>query len=86
MSSDDRTHYERWQARYDDWFERCRAQHDDDIEIDARPYARLLDDHGPPALSRNVETALFGNMPHVTIDMTDEQIKRLYDDYLETAR
>lgn len=65
LSADDRAHYERWKERYDEWFKRCKARHDEDNEPDARPYACMLAGFEPPTLRRDIARVLFGESPKI---------------------
>ncbi|MCP1843623.1 hypothetical protein ACVIHI_003459 [Bradyrhizobium sp. USDA 4524] len=86
LSPDDRAHYERWKTRHDEWFERCKARRDDEIEVEARPYARMLEGYGPPTMRRDVETALFGEMPRILSTASDDDAAIIYRILLDEQR
>ncbi|UGX97124.1 hypothetical protein G6321_00019120 [Bradyrhizobium barranii subsp. barranii] len=85
LTDEQRDYYNRWEARYEQWTARCNATHDDEIEIEARPYARMLEGYGPPAMRRDVETALFGETPKILLTETDDTAARKWMDQLQCS-
>lgn len=83
LTDEQRDYYARWKARYERWIEGCKAHHDDEIELDARPYAYSLQGHGPPALRRDVKTALFGEAPKILKTDTEDTAARKWMDQLQ---
>ncbi|MCK1524747.1 hypothetical protein [Bradyrhizobium sp. 17] len=80
IEDEQRNYYARWKARFDQWLDRCKAKHDDEIEIEARPYANMVAGQGPPAMRRSVEIALFGASPTVPLNASDEQAAQMWLD------
>lgn len=83
LTDDQRDYYARWEARYERWIEWCKAQHDDETEIDARPYAYSLQRYPPTTLRRDVETALFGETPKILKTDSNDDAARKWMDYLQ---
>lgn len=83
ITDEQRAYYVRWEARYGQWIEKCKAKHDDEIEIEARPYAHVLEGHGPPTMRHDVETALFGASPRILLSETDTDAARKWNIYNE---
>lgn len=79
LRAEHRQIYERYSERMSAWLEACKAQHDDEIEIEARPYARMLEGYGPPTMRRAVETALFGEAPRILLTDTEETAARKWN-------
>ncbi|WP_262048192.1 hypothetical protein [Bradyrhizobium sp. Bra78] len=78
ISDDDRAYFARWDARFTRWIEGCKAKHDDEIEIEARPYARMLEGYGPPMMRRSVEISLIGEPPTIPLHASDEQAAQIW--------
>ncbi|MET4799081.1 hypothetical protein [Bradyrhizobium sp. LB11.1] len=81
LPDEQRDYYARWQARYEQWIERCKANHDDEIEIEARPYASMLEGRGPPMMNRDVEAALFNETPKILSTDTETDAARKWMEY-----
>ncbi|MBR0845227.1 hypothetical protein JQ607_33995 [Bradyrhizobium liaoningense] len=81
LTGEQRDYYERWKASNERWFERCKAKHDDEIELEARPYAQMLEGYGPPSMRRDVETALFDETPRVLLTDTEADAARKWNIY-----
>jgi len=82
LADEQRDSYARWEARYERWIEWCKAQHDDEIEADARPYAHSLQRH-PPTLRRDVRIALYGPDRVILITATEEEAASFYKDFCD---
>ncbi|WP_161495369.1 hypothetical protein [Bradyrhizobium sacchari] len=84
LTDEQRDSYARWEALYERWIEWCKAHHDDEIEVDARPYAYLLQRcPPPPTLHRDVQTPLFGETPKILRTDTEDEAARKWMDYLQ---
>ncbi|MCA6120343.1 hypothetical protein J6500_00265 [Bradyrhizobium sp. WSM 1704] len=83
ITDEQRAYYATWEARYERWIEWCKAQHDDEIEVDARPYARMLEHDTSPRLHRDVEAALFDETPKILLSDTEETAARKWMDQLQ---
>lgn len=83
LTDEQRDYYRYWHKRYDEWFERCKAQHDDEIEVDARPYAYSLYRYPPPKLRRDVRIALHGPDRLIPITASDDDAAKIYRDYCD---
>lgn len=83
LTDEQRDYYARWKASNERWFERCKARHDDEIEVDARPYAYALQQYPPLTLRRDVESSLFGANPKILKTDTEDEAARKWMDYLQ---
>ncbi|MET4721657.1 hypothetical protein ABIF63_005763 [Bradyrhizobium japonicum] len=94
LTSEQRDCYAEWEARYEQWIERCKAQCPDDEEEDACLYARSLeeDDYGPrlpsenyePKLHRRTRIALYGaNLAAIPITASDNDAARIYREFCD---
>ncbi|MEH2485003.1 hypothetical protein [Bradyrhizobium sp. AZCC 2230] len=83
VSDEQRAYYARWEVRYEQWVQGCKAKHDDEIGIEARPYARMLEGYGPPTMRRDVGTALFGATPKILLTDTETDAARKWIDQLQ---
>ncbi|WP_440640383.1 hypothetical protein ACSHT2_03385 [Bradyrhizobium sp. PUT101] len=80
INDEQRAYYARWKARFEQWIEGRKAKHDDEFEIEARPYASMLDGHGPPMMRRSVEAALFDEAPKILLTDTETDAARKWMD------
>lgn len=88
--------YARWEARYKQWIERCKAQCPEDEDPDAYLYSRSLedDDYGPklprenyePKLRRDVRIALYGPDRLIPITAGEIEAARIYMDFCDEQR
>lgn len=81
LNEADRARYNRYSERMSAWIERCKAKHDDDIEIEARPYAHMLEGYDPPTM-RGAK-ALFGEEPRILLIDTETDAARKWMDQLQ---
>ncbi|MDH2354489.1 hypothetical protein QCM80_28050 [Bradyrhizobium sp. SSUT112] len=80
LSPDDRARYERYSERMSDWIKACEARNEmDDIEPDARPYAKMIDGYGPQ-LPSAITVALFGKLPRILTTTSDVEATQIWFD------
>jgi hypothetical protein len=86
LADEQRDCYARWKAINERWFERCKARHDDEIEIEARPFAYMLQGYGPPTLRQDVHIALHGPDTQIATRASEQEAAQSYYRYMETGR
>jgi len=85
LSSEQLASYNRWEARYDEWIERRKAQCPEDDDPDAYIYARSLEEeNGKPKLRRDVRIALHGpDLTLIPITASEDDAARIYKEFCD---